>query len=147
MTATYHTALKIEQGASKQKIVAAYRAISKELHPDVAPERAAEFSLVTAAFNVLKANPLHVFGDKSDLAWQRDYLAATAPAPKAKGTNDGWVFVEKADESKDDRRKRYARERQAFRYAADPAFAQARKDASKRCTDKKKAAKSQPAAA
>ena len=43
-------------------------------------------------------------------------MAATKPQPKAgrpKGTTDGWVFTEKDGESKDDRRRRYARERQA----------------------------------
>lgn len=46
-------------------------------------------------------------------------------------TTDGWVFEEKDGESKDDRRKRYARERQAYRYANDPDFAASRKKASR----------------
>lgn len=135
---TYWTALNIEQGASKQKIVAAYRKAATEMHPDKAPERAAEFALVTAAYNVLKANPLHVFGGKSDLAWQRDFIAATVK-PTAEG--DKYVFVKKDGEDKAAARRRYARESQAFRYAKDPEFAAARRAASKKCNDKKAAAK------
>ena len=31
---TYWTALGVEEGATKQKIVAAYRKLARELHPD-----------------------------------------------------------------------------------------------------------------
>jgi DnaJ-class molecular chaperone len=143
---TYWTALNVEQGASKQKIVAAYRKLAKELHPDNGNGESALFTLVTAAYNVLKSDPQHVFGSKADLTWQRDYLAATAKPKaesKARKTNDGWVFEEREGESKEDRRRRYARERQQYRYANDPDFAAARKAASlkshKKTNDRRKA--------
>lgn len=147
---TYWTALNITEGASRQKIAAAYRKIAKELHPDVAPERAAEFALVTAAFNSLKANPLHYFGSKADRAWQRDYIAASgwkapraerAAKPKASKVNDGFVFEDIEGESKEDRRKRYARTRQQWRYARDSEYAAARRAASKKSHAKAAASK------
>jgi hypothetical protein len=128
----------------------AYRAAAANgLHPDHGGD-AELWALVTAAYNELKA----IFTKKrgksinhTDEAWLRAFDKATAPklaaAPKAdkkaagSKTTDGWVFEEKDGESKDDRRKRYARERQQYRYASDPDFAAARKAASKKSHSKK----------
>lgn len=59
--------------------------------------------------------------------------AAAEPAP--------FVFAEVEGESKDDRRRRYARERQQWRYATDPEFAASRRSASKKSHSKSAAAK------
>lgn len=110
----------------------------------MAPDRAAEFTLVTAAFNALKADPFRFFGSKADLAWQRDYITATKPAPAAGG--EKYHFLKREGESKDDARKRYARESQQWKYARDPDFARRRREASNRCNAKKRAAKKAAAA-
>ena len=157
-TPNYWTALNVEQGASKQKIVAAYRKLSQTMHPDAGGDEKL-FSLITAAFNALKADTNHFWGSNGDSGWQRDYVAATtkpADEPKTAGRprakiNDGFVFEDIEGESKDDRRRRYARTRQQYRYVNEPEFAAARKAASKKCTDaakaKRDAAKKSPAAA
>jgi DnaJ-class molecular chaperone len=144
-TPNYWTALNVEQGASKQKIVAAYRKLSTTMHPDAGGDEKL-FALITAAFNALKADPSHFWGQNGDSSWQRDYIAATKPAdepePKAAGRpkiEDGFVFEDIEGESKDDRRRRYARTRQQYRYANDPEFAKARKEASLRSHAKKAA--------
>ncbi len=158
-TPNYWTALNVEQGASKQRIVAAYRKLSQTMHPDKGGDEKV-WALITAAFNALKADPQHFWGQNGDSSWQRDYEAATKPKAKTggrpKGTSDGWVFEEREGESKDDRRRRYARERQQFRYANEPDYAAARKAASlkshkktneRRKAEREAAEKNAPAAA
>ena len=149
---TYWTALGIDEGASKQKISAAYRKIAGNgAHPDNGGDSVL-FTLVTAAYNALKADPALVFGSKADLAWQRDFMAATKPAPKAPPADgEKYVFVKREGEDKADARRRYARESQQFRYARDAEYAAKRRAASVASHAKAraaaKAARSQTAAA
>lgn len=126
-------------------VTKAYRAIAGNGdHPDNGGN-GERFALITAAYNELKAISGKKRGTltrKSDEAWLRAWNAlpnsAHAGTSTSKGEakpevakrqprTDGWVFEEREGESKEDRRKRYARERQAFRYANDPEFAAARK--------------------
>lgn len=132
----------------------AYASIaSNGAHPDNGGDPQT-FALVTAAYNELKAifgKKRGVYENKSDVVWMRNWTELHAPKPQPKADKPKsapktdapktdapvWVFEEREGESKDDRRKRYARERQAFRYANDPEFAKARKEASKRSHSKK----------
>jgi DnaJ-class molecular chaperone len=119
---------------------------SNGLHPDHGGD-AAKWTLITAAYNELKA----IFGKKrskyttpSDEAWLRNYLALHGmETPKDETTTSGdlpkFVFVEQEGESRDDRRKRYARQSQQFRYATDPYYAAKRKESSLRSHAKKAA--------
>lgn len=137
---TYWTALNIDPGASKQKIVAAYRKLAKELHPDNGNGESKLFTLVTAAYNVLKANPQHVWGARGDASWQRDYIAATARSKAEKTANKWGIAPRGKDESADDYRRRYAREAQKARYESDPDYAAKRRESSVRSHAKKRAA-------
>lgn len=124
---------------------------SNGMHPDHGGD-AAKWTLITAAYNELKA----IYGKKrgkftsnSDMLWLRNYLALhgmetpKADKPKAEKTaaaNKWGVEPRREDESKDDYRKRYARETQQAKYAADPDYAQKRREASLRSHAKKRAA-------
>jgi hypothetical protein len=135
---------------------AAYAEAAKTGHPDHDGDPVL-WALITSAYNEMKsilAKKRGATESKTDEAWLRSFTEATKPKAKSNGTGDGWVFEEVDGESKDDRRKRYARSRQQFRYATDPEYAAARKEASLRSHKKsaerakaEKAAKAAPAAA
>lgn len=81
---TYFDALKVERGCTVADVVKSYRSLAKIMHPDIAPARANEFTLVTAAFNAMKQS-----GDdgiwayarrartetlsRSEWSWSREY--------------------------------------------------------------------------
>jgi DnaJ-class molecular chaperone len=109
-------------------------------HPDRGGH-ADEWALVTAAYNELKAilsKKRGRYESSTDERWLAAWTelqiakAQAARAAKAKAEPLKFVFIERAGEAKDDRRRRYARESQAFRYATDPEFAAKRRAASKR---------------
>jgi len=84
MTATYHSALGLREGATATEIKIAYRRIAAEMHPDHTRDDGTKLALINAAYTVLKADPHYYFGRRSDLAWARDYEAAFKPQqPKA----------------------------------------------------------------
>jgi DnaJ-class molecular chaperone len=154
---TYFSALGLPETATPADVKKAYAAMaSNGDHPDKGgdPKR---WALITAAFNELKRMAAkkrgRAFGTASDLAWLRDWnnlnKPAASEAPKQEAPKDDrpkYVFVKREGESKEDARRRYARESQQFKYQSDPDFAQRRRDASKRCNDKKRAAKAAAAA-
>jgi hypothetical protein len=129
-------------------VKAAYReAASNGLHPDHGGDEKM-WSLITSAYNELKAITTKKRGKtltKTDEAWLRDFMVATEPVadePKpAADVPTEWVFEDIEGESKEDRRKRYARTRQAYRYATDPEYAASRKAASLKSHAKSNAAK------
>ena len=166
-TVTYFDALGMTADGGEvtaKTVQAAYRKIAKTEHPD-AGGNAEKFALITAAYNALSTDEailMYAFNVSSnhftnaEKSWARAWNALTTATPKAEAPSSGdsaerYVFVPREGESKDDKRKRYARESQQFRYARDPEYAQKRREASvkshtaKRARDK--AAKSQAAAA
>lgn len=148
-TPTFFDALGITLDATTADVTKAYRRLAPEFHPDLHPEHAERFKLITAAFNVLKNETSRLayrrrarldLLDGSDQSWARDWTAVTTPqreTPKSSSLPK-FVFVERDGETKDDRRKRYARESQQFRYKTDPYYARTRREASKRSYAKKK---------
>ncbi len=162
----YWTALNLQPGASREDVTKAYRSMaSNGEHPDngADPER---WKLITAAFNELKS----IFNKKrskyttpGDEAWLRAWEAMNMPEnnePETEQTTDEtekfvFVFTERDGESKEDRKKRRAREYSAaycnWRYKHDPEYAAKRKASSlkshKAANAKKKAAKEAAAAA
>jgi DnaJ-class molecular chaperone len=149
----YFAALGLTEDATPAEVKSAYANLaSNGLHPDHGGD-AAKWTLITAAYNELKA----IFGkkrgqytNKSDALWLRDWLLLhgaedterpAADAPKAEQSSGlpKFVFAEREGESKDERRKRYARESQQFRYATDPYYAAKRKESSLRSHAKKAA--------
>jgi hypothetical protein len=131
----------------------AYSALATNgMHTDNGGD-AETWALITAAYNEVKAMFAKKRGrseSNSDKRWLAAWDALQRPStrpsePKAAGTDepkaDGekFVFEEKDGESKDDRRKRYARQSQQFRYARDPEFAAKRKASSLKSHAKKAA--------
>lgn len=147
----FHDALGVKQDVSAETIKRAYRRIAKEMHPDAGNGETELFKLITAAYQGLKDDPARPWGQRGDATWQQSYLKATAKPkaerPKAEGE---FVFEDIEGESKQDRRRRYARTRQAFRYQTDPEYAAARRASSvkshKASRERAKAAKNAPAA-
>lgn len=136
----YCQALGLDANATTEDVKNAYRSMAGNgEHPDhgADPER---WKLITAAYGELKNIAQKKRGrytTKSDEAWLRAWDDLTRPAPKpeepkAEQASAEWAFEEREGESKDDRRRRYARTRQQWRYANDPEFAKARKEASLR---------------
>jgi hypothetical protein len=136
---------------TREDVTKAYTAMAANgFHPDRGgdPEL---WKLITAAFNEAKgiySKKRGKFESSSDRRWMAAWDAMHAPKaeapkdkPKASKANDGFVFEDIDGESKDDRRKRYARTRQQYRYANDAAFATARREASKKSHSKSAAAK------
>ncbi len=70
--------------------------------------------------------------DERWLAAWTELQIAKAQAAHAAEAPERFAFEEIEGESKNDRRKRYARESQKFRYANDPEFAAKRRESSKR---------------
>lgn len=137
----------------------AYRALAGNgEHPDNGGNED-RWKLVTAAYTELKKIFSKKRGStetKSDERWYSAWIDLTRPqsatppksGPSASASSDGtveWKFEDIEGESKEDRRRRYARTRQQFRYATDPDYAKARKEASvrshKKARDAKKAEK------
>lgn len=133
---------------TREDVTKAYRAVAANgEHPDNGGD-SKRWTLVNSAFNQLKAiysKKRGGYENKGDTAWKAEWDALAKPTPKAKpkakrtakpktakGPNKWGVEPRRADETADDYRRRYARETQAARYAADPDYAAKRKEASVR---------------
>jgi DnaJ domain len=94
MTATFFTALGVSASTSPAQIRGAYMKLAREMHPDVDPSKAEQFTLVTAAWNALKGDEYVVLAyarrvrlgcmSGSETAWSRAYdaLVTKREAPK-----------------------------------------------------------------